>query len=158
MNFFNNLHLNNLAKKLSVKLAKNGRKNFWSMKVGVYHYILKHFFIRAENLWWTYPANKVSGRSRDGPDQDRLEHVGRLHGAHDHRRTEQRRNFNVSTASSFVARHILRLGRLHRQAPRGQRQWLFGTRTIKPFLSNQKSTSITHGLWLDLRHLGRTWV
>ena len=122
MNFFNNLHLNNLAKKLSVKLAKNGRKNFWSMKVGVYHYILKHFFIRAENLWWTYPANTVSGRSRDGPDQDRLEHVGRLHGAHDHRRTEQRRNFNVSTASSFVARHILRLGRLHRQAPRGQRQ------------------------------------
>ena len=30
------LHLNNLAKKLSVKLAKNGHKNIWSVKVGVH--------------------------------------------------------------------------------------------------------------------------
>ena len=33
-NFSQWLHLNNLAKKLSVKLAKNGRKNIWSVKVG----------------------------------------------------------------------------------------------------------------------------
>ena len=30
------LHLNNLAKKLSVKLAKNGCENIWSVKVGVH--------------------------------------------------------------------------------------------------------------------------
>ena len=33
-NFSQWLHLNNLAKKLSVKLAKNGRENIWSVKVG----------------------------------------------------------------------------------------------------------------------------
>ena len=36
-NFSRWLHLNNLAKKLSVKLAKNCRKNIWSVKVGVHH-------------------------------------------------------------------------------------------------------------------------
>ena len=35
-NFLQWLHLNNLAKKLSVKLAKNGHKNIWSVKVGVH--------------------------------------------------------------------------------------------------------------------------
>ena len=37
-NFWQWLHLNKLAiaKKLSVKLAKNGRKNIWSVKVGVH--------------------------------------------------------------------------------------------------------------------------
>ena len=29
-------------KKLSVKLAKNGRKNIWSVKVGVYHSVISH--------------------------------------------------------------------------------------------------------------------
>ena len=38
-NFLQWLHLNNLAKKLSVKLAKNGRTNIWSVKVGVHHNI-----------------------------------------------------------------------------------------------------------------------
>ena len=33
-NFLQWLHLNTIAKKLSVKLAKNGRENIWSVKVG----------------------------------------------------------------------------------------------------------------------------
>ena len=33
-NFLQWLHLNNLAKKLSVKLVNNGRENNWSVKVG----------------------------------------------------------------------------------------------------------------------------
>ena len=37
-NFSQWLHLNNLAKKLSVKLAKNGCKNIWSVKVGVHRF------------------------------------------------------------------------------------------------------------------------
>ena len=36
VNFLQWLHLNKLAKKLSVKLAKIGRKNIWSVKVGVH--------------------------------------------------------------------------------------------------------------------------
>ena len=35
-NFLQWLHLNTIAKKLSVKLAKNGRENIWSVKVGVH--------------------------------------------------------------------------------------------------------------------------
>ena len=35
-NFFQWLHLNNLAKKLSVKLAIKGCKNIWLVKVGVH--------------------------------------------------------------------------------------------------------------------------
>ena len=37
-NFSQWLDLNNLAKKLSVKLAKNGCKNIWSVKVGVHRF------------------------------------------------------------------------------------------------------------------------
>ena len=33
------LHLNNLAKKMSVKLAKSGCKNIWSVKVGVHRHV-----------------------------------------------------------------------------------------------------------------------
>ena len=36
-NFLQWLHLNNLAKKLSVKFVQNGRENICSVKVGVYH-------------------------------------------------------------------------------------------------------------------------
>ena len=35
-NFLQWLHLNTIAKKMSVKLAKNGRENIWSVKVGVH--------------------------------------------------------------------------------------------------------------------------
>ena len=40
-NFLQWLHLNNLAIKLSVKLAKNGRKNIWSVKVGVHQLVVE---------------------------------------------------------------------------------------------------------------------
>ena len=38
--FLQRVHLNNLTKKLSVKLAKNGCKNIWSVKVWVHCYNL----------------------------------------------------------------------------------------------------------------------
>ena len=61
VNFLQWLHQNNLAiakKKLSVKLAKNGRKNTWSVKVRVHQLFVDIFVYKKCHI---YPRKKRSG-------------------------------------------------------------------------------------------------